>query len=72
MASILFLNVDTRKDGVWIENLFMGLAAAVAMIFVTAVAFIWQGLYLEQFSLSFFVLWGFFRILKENLFKNQV
>ena len=57
MASILFLNVETGKDGVWIENLFMGLAAAVAMIFVTAIAFLWQGFYLEQFSLSFFFVW---------------
>ena len=67
MASILFLNVDTRKDGVWIENLFMGLAAAVAMIFVTAVAFIWQGFYLEQFSLSFFVVWVIAYMFKDRI-----
>ena len=67
MASILFLNVDTRKDGVWIENLFMSLAAAVAMIFVTAVAFIWQGLYLEEFSLSFFIVWVIAYMFKDRI-----
>ena len=67
MASILFLNVDTRKDGVLIENLFMGLAAAVAMIFVTAIAFVWQGLYLEQFSLSFFVVWVIAYMFKDRI-----
>ena len=67
MASILFLAVDTRKDGVWIENLFMGLSAAVAMIFVTAIAFIWQGLYLEEFSLSFFVVWVIAYMFKDRI-----
>ena len=67
MASILFLTVETRKDGIWIENLFMGLAAAVAMIFVTAVAFLWQGFYLEEFSLSFFIVWVVAYMFKDRI-----
>lgn len=67
MASILFLNVDTRKDGVWIENFFMSLSAAVAMIFVTAIAFLWQGLYLEQFSMSFFIVWVIAYMFKDRI-----
>ncbi len=57
MASILFLNMETRRDGLIVETFLMGLAAAVAMIFVTAVAFLWQGLYLQEFSFSFFCVW---------------
>jgi hypothetical protein len=57
MAGILFLNVETRKAGVFLENLLLGFSAAVAMAFATAISFIWQGLFLEEFSLSFFIVW---------------
>lgn len=67
MAGILFLNVSTRKDGVWLENLFMGLAAAVAMIFVTAVAFLWQGFKYEEFSISFFIVWVVAYMFKDRI-----
>lgn len=67
MGSILFLNIATQKDGIWLENIFLGLAAAVAMIFVTAIAFIWKGLFLEEFSISFFVVWVIAYIFKDRI-----
>ncbi len=67
MADILFLNVETRKAGVLIENMLMGFAAAVAMIFVTAISFIWAGLLLEPFSMSFFIVWVIAYIFKDRI-----
>ncbi len=67
MADILFLNVETRKAGVIIENMLMGFAAAVAMIFVTAISFIWAGLLLEPFSISFFIVWVVAYIFKDRI-----
>ncbi len=67
MADILFLNVETRKAGVLVENLLMGFAAAVAMIFVTAISFIWAGLLLEPFSISFFIVWVVAYIFKDRI-----
>lgn len=57
MSSVLFLHVSRKKDGVLLENLCFGLAAAIAMTMVTAVSFAWHGLLLEQFSLTFFMIW---------------
>lgn len=67
MASVLFLKVLTRRDGVMLENFFMGLAAAVAMIFVTAIAFLWQGMELGQFSASFFMVWVIAYMFKDRI-----
>ena len=71
LANILFLNVETRRDGIMLENIFMAFAAAVAMIFVTAIAFIWQGLYLEEFSFSFFMVWVIAYMFKDRI-KSQL
>ncbi len=71
MGDILFLSTDTRKDGIWRENLLLGLAAAVAMIFVTAIAFIWRGLFLEEFSISFFIVWVIAYMFKDRI-KSQL
>ncbi len=71
LANILFLNVETRRDGTMLENIFMAFAAAVAMIFVTAIAFIWQGLYLEEFSFSFFAVWVIAYMFKDRI-KSQL
>ena len=71
LANILFLNVETRRDGIMLENIFMAFAAAVAMIFVTAIAFIWQGLYLEEFSFSFFAVWVIAYMFKDRI-KSQL
>ena len=54
MSSILFLKTQTRREGVYLEQLSMGLAAGIAMAFATAVAFIGQDR-LGNLSLTFFV-----------------
>lgn len=71
LANILFLNVETRKDGIMLENIFMAFAAAVAMIFVTAIAFAWQGFSLENFSASFFIVWVIAYMFKDRI-KSQL
>lgn len=71
LANILFLNVETRKDGIMLENIFMAFAAAVAMIFVTAIAFAWQGFSLEDFSVSFFIVWVIAYMFKDRI-KSQL
>ncbi len=71
MGSILFLKVATRKDGVLIENILLGIAAAIAMIFVTGIAFLWRGLFLEEFSLSFFIVWVVAYMFKDRI-KSQL
>ncbi len=71
MSSVLFLNIALKKDGILLENLFLGLAAAIAMIFVTAIAFIWKGLFLEEFSVSFFVVWVVAYMFKDRI-KSQL
>ncbi len=45
MASILFLDTKVEKEGSLLGHSLFGLAAAVAMIFATAVAFISQSIY---------------------------
>lgn len=67
MAGVLFLKVETRKAGVLLENLLLGISAAVAMAFATAVSFIWQGLFLEELSLSFFVVWVIAYMFKDRI-----
>ena len=71
LANILFLNVETKRDGIMLENIFMAFAAAVAMIFVTAIAFLWKGLYLEEFSFSFFAIWVIAYMFKDRI-KSQL
>ena len=67
MAGILFLNVETRRAGVFLENLLLAISAAIAMAFATAVSFIWRGLFLEEFSLSFFVVWVIAYMFKDRI-----
>ena len=71
LANVLFLNVETRKDGIMLENFLMAFAAAVAMIFVTAIAFLWQGLALAEFSVSFFAVWVIAYMFKDRI-KTQL
>ena len=67
MAGLLFLNVETRRAGVFLENLLLGISAAIAMAFATAVSFIWKGLFLEEFSLSFFIVWVIAYMFKDRI-----
>ena len=55
MASVLYLKLYPRRAGIWLENFFYGLAAAVAMSSALGILFIWKGLSLGEFSLAFFI-----------------
>ncbi|HRY97902.1 MAG TPA: hypothetical protein P5550_02490 [Bacteroidales bacterium] len=52
--SELFLNIDKRKDGIWLEQLYISIAAGLSMIFATAVAFSFQQKY-GNLTMPFFV-----------------
>ncbi|MBE0641491.1 MAG: hypothetical protein IH599_05600, partial [Bacteroidales bacterium] len=52
--SELFLNVDRRKDGVWLEQFYFSVAAGLSMVFATAVAFSVQQKY-GNLTMPFFV-----------------
>ena len=67
MASVLYLKVAMREAGVLLENVFLSIAAAIAMIFVTGIAFLWRGLFLEEFSLSFFIVWVVAYMFKDRI-----
>ncbi len=54
IESNLFLNTDTRKDGVVVEQVLFALAAGLAMVFATAVAFVSQMIY-GNLTLPFFI-----------------
>lgn len=56
MASILFLQTSTRRDGVILENILFGAAAGIAMTFATAVAYLYQSLFVQEFTMTFFIL----------------
>ncbi|MBU0678094.1 MAG: hypothetical protein KJ626_08235 [Verrucomicrobia bacterium] len=45
MASILFLNTKVKTDGLLVQQILFGVAAAIAMIFATGAAFISQSVY---------------------------
>lgn len=53
-SSVLFLNTDVKPDGQYLEQLILSLAAGLAMIFATAVAFYFQNIY-GNFTLPFFI-----------------
>jgi len=54
IESNLYLNTDTKKEGVVVEQLLFSIAAGIAMIFATAVAFASQLIY-GNLSLPFFI-----------------
>jgi hypothetical protein len=54
IESNLFLNRETKKDGVLVEQILFSLAAGLAMVFSTAVAFATQKTY-GNFTLPFFI-----------------
>ncbi|MDD4816786.1 MAG: hypothetical protein PHI85_02310 [Victivallaceae bacterium] len=51
MASVLFLNTATRKDGVLLENMIFGLAAGLAMTFAALIAYFTRDILMREFSL---------------------
>ncbi len=54
VESNLYLNTDTKKEGVVVEQLLFSIAAGIAMIFATGVAFASQLIY-GNLSLPFFI-----------------
>jgi hypothetical protein len=50
----LFLNTNKRRDGVWIEQVYLSIAAGLSMVFATAIAFSFQLKY-GNFTMPFFV-----------------
>jgi hypothetical protein len=54
IESNLFLNTDTKKDGVIFEQIMFALAAGLAMVFATGVAFASQMIY-GNLTLPFFI-----------------
>jgi hypothetical protein len=54
IESVLFLNRDIRKDGVYFEQSIFAFAAGLAMVFSTGIAFYYQQVY-GNFTLPFFI-----------------
>ena len=54
IESNLFLNSETKKDGVFVEQVLFSFAAGLAMVFSTSVAFATQQTY-GNFTLPFFI-----------------
>lgn len=54
IEGVLFLNRDIRKDGTLFEQTIFALAAGIAMVFSTGVAFYYQSVY-GNFTLPFFI-----------------
>ncbi len=51
MASVLFLNTATRKDGVLLENMIFGFAAGLAMTFAALIAYFTRDILMREFSI---------------------
>lgn len=50
----LFLTTNKRRDGIWIEQVYLSIAAGISMIFATAIAFSFQQKF-GNFTMPFFV-----------------
>jgi len=66
MASILFLQTEVRKEGAFLRETLFGIAAALAMIFATAIAFASQTVY-GALTPAFFVALVVSYIFKDRL-----
>jgi rRNA processing protein Gar1 len=66
IESNLFLNTDTRKDGVILEQILFALAAGLAMVFATSVAFVSQMIY-GNLTLPFFI-----ALIISYMFKDRI
>ena len=54
IEGVLFLNRDVRKDGAFVEQTIFAIAAGLAMVFSTGIAFYYQQVY-GNFTLPFFI-----------------
>jgi hypothetical protein len=66
VASILFLDAEVKTDWLLLQQFFFGLAAAAAMVFATAAAFISQTVY-GSLTLPFFV-----TLVVSYIFKDRI
>ncbi|RLD47012.1 MAG: hypothetical protein DRI88_06720 [Bacteroidetes bacterium] len=66
IESNLFLNTDTKKDGVIFEQIMFAMAAGLAMLFATAVAFASQMIY-GNLTLPFFI-----ALIISYMFKDRI
>lgn len=66
VASILFLDTEVKTDWLFLQQFFLGLAAAAAMAFATAAAFISQTVY-GSLTLPFFV-----TLVVSYIFKDRI
>ena len=64
--SDLFLDVPKRKDGKFVEQLYLGIAAGLAMMFATVVSFHFQQLF-GNFTLPFFVVLVISYMIKDRI-----
>lgn len=64
--SDLFLNVPKKKDGKFVEQLYLGIAAGLAMMFATVVSFHFQQKY-GNFTLPFFVVLVISYMIKDRI-----
>lgn len=54
VESVLSVNANTKKDGVWTEQIYYSIAAGISMVFATAIAFSFQQKY-GNFTMPLFV-----------------
>ncbi|MDO4510390.1 MAG: hypothetical protein Q4B68_01050 [Bacteroidales bacterium] len=64
--SDLYLNVPKRKDGKLVEQLYLGIAAGLAMMFATVVSFFFQQKY-GNFTLPFFIVLVISYMIKDRI-----
>jgi len=66
IESVFFLNQDVRKDGAIIEQTLLALAAGLAMVFSTGIAFYYQKVY-GNFTMPFFIALVMSYMLKDRI-----
>jgi len=66
IESVLFLTINTRKEGVLYEQLFFSLAAGLAMVFATSIAFATQMIF-GTLTLPFFII-----LVVSYMFKDRI
>lgn len=64
--SDLYLNVPKRKDGKLVEQLYLGIAAGLAMVFATVVSFFFQQKF-GNFTLPFFIVLVISYMIKDRI-----
>lgn len=66
VENVLSINANTKKDGVWTEQIYYSIAAGVSMIFATGIAFSFQQKY-GNFTMPLFVALVISYMLKDRI-----